>query len=71
MNTFLNLVYELLQQWSFKEGRRAMAEPNPSAPTSGGQSSTSGGAGAPPNIQKLVASKRLQQAQAQVRHFPY
>ena len=47
-----------------------MAEPNPSAPTSGGQSSTSGGAGAPPNIQKLVASKRLQQAQAQVRRFP-
>jgi hypothetical protein len=44
-----------------------MAEPNPNVPSSGGQSSSGGSSsGAPPNIQKLVASKRLQQAQAQV-----
>lgn len=45
-----------------------MAEPNPSVPNVGGATSSSTGqsSGAPPNIQKLVASKRLQQAQAQV-----
>lgn len=43
-----------------------MAEPNPSVPSSGGVTSSTGSSGAPPNIQKLVASKRLQQAQAQV-----
>lgn len=40
-----------------------MAEPNPSTNNTG---APSGSSGAPPNIQKLVASKRLQQAQAQV-----
>jgi len=43
-----------------------MAEPNQGAPGSGSvppQPSS----GAPPNIQKLVATKRLQQAQAQVQ----
>ena len=43
-----------------------MAEPNTSTPTSGALPPLAS-SGAPPNIQKLVATKRLQQAQAQVR----
>jgi len=44
-----------------------MSEPNPAAAGSGALPQPAAASGAPPNIQKLVAAKRLQQAQAQVR----